>query len=119
MPLLENGGRNIAISIDLPGLGDDKTPVDEITLKRYVDAVCEALQNETDPVVLVGHSMGGIIISEVSERMPEMVRALIYLTAYLLRSGESLIGVVEADEEARKLVQHVDFDPPVCTVKRR
>jgi pimeloyl-ACP methyl ester carboxylesterase len=115
-PLLENRGHTV-IANDLPGLGNDQTPAAEITLVRYRDAVCESLEKEREPVILVGHSMGGIVITEVAERMPEKVKALVYLTAYLLRSGESLLSAVGQDEEARKLVPHVDFNGPVCTIK--
>jgi pimeloyl-ACP methyl ester carboxylesterase len=102
---------------DLPGLGNDRTPVDEITLGRYTDAVCEELENETEPVTLVGHSSGGLVISEAAERMPEKIKALVYLTAYLLRSGESVLQVMQADEEGMKVVPGIEFNGPVCTIK--
>jgi len=57
------------VARDLPGLGLDRTPAAEITLQAYADAVCEALAKEADPAVVVGHSMGGVVISEVAERI--------------------------------------------------
>jgi pimeloyl-ACP methyl ester carboxylesterase len=36
--------------------------------------------------------MGGIAISQAAERHPERIRTLVYLTAFLLRDGETLIG---------------------------
>jgi pimeloyl-ACP methyl ester carboxylesterase len=46
---------------------------------------------------LVGHSRGGIIISEVAERRPEKIALLVYLAAFLLRDGESLLAVAQSD----------------------
>lgn len=40
-------------------------------------------------VVLVGHSRGGAVISEVPEQRPERIEALVYVAAFLLRDGES------------------------------
>ncbi len=40
--------------------------------------------------MLVGHSRGGIVISEVAERIPDRIRVLVYVTAFLLRDGQTL-----------------------------
>jgi pimeloyl-ACP methyl ester carboxylesterase len=48
---------------DLPGHGDDQTPVSAITLESYVDALAPLLSEK--PVV-VGHSMAGIVISSLA-----------------------------------------------------
>ena len=39
---------------------------------------------------LVGHSYGGTIVSKLAERMPERIRRLVYLNAFVLVDGESL-----------------------------
>ena len=41
-------------------------------------------------VVLCGHSYGGCVIGGVADRMPERIRALVYLDAVVLESGENL-----------------------------
>lgn len=91
LPLLERAGHQ-AIAIDLPSLGKDRTPLAAATLASYADAVCEALAAQSEPAILVGHSMGGIAISQAAERQPEGIEKLVYLTAFLLRDGETLIG---------------------------
>jgi pimeloyl-ACP methyl ester carboxylesterase len=73
---LEGMGHTV-VALDLPGLGEDQTPPAEITLQRYVDAVCDALGKEEEPVLLVGHSMGGIVVSEAAERLPEKIKRLV------------------------------------------
>lgn len=45
-------------------------------------------------VVLVGHSMGGAVISHVASRYPERVSKLIYLTAMLPNDGQSVAGIL-------------------------
>lgn len=74
-------------SIDLPSHGDDRTPVNDVTLDDYADAVIAAL---TNPMVVVGHSMGGFPISLAAERRPDLFQHLIYLCAYIPRPGLTL-----------------------------
>ena len=42
-------------------------------------------------VILCGHSYGGCVISGVADRVPERIRALVYLDAFVLESGERLV----------------------------
>jgi pimeloyl-ACP methyl ester carboxylesterase len=78
------------VTVDLPGHGDDKTPIEHVSLQGYCDQVREVIARQTDPVVLVGHSMGGIVVSEVAEALPELVSHTVYLAAFLLRPGQTL-----------------------------
>ena len=73
---------------ELPGHGSDQSPVSGITLESYVDAVAPLV---TEGSVVVGHSMAGIVLSSLAERMPESISSLIYVAAYLLQSGESIV----------------------------
>src|SRR5688500_1551345 len=97
-PLLEAAGHR-AVAPDLPGHGSDRTPISEITLERYVDRVLEALDAAAEPVVLVGHSSGGVVITQAAERRPEKVRRLVYLCAYLPGDGQSLFDLGQADAD--------------------
>ena len=80
---------------DLPGHGKNKTPIQEVTLQSCVDKVCSVIEAQSEPVILVGHSMGGIIISQVAEQIPDKIKTLVYLTVSLLRDGESLKSAFE------------------------
>jgi pimeloyl-ACP methyl ester carboxylesterase len=98
-PLLKEEGHTV-LTPDLPGHGEDRTPVGEITLKKYVESVVEQLDLQPEPVILVGHSMGGLVVSEVAEQRPAKIESLVYVCAFLLRDGETLGGVAERDEKA-------------------
>jgi pimeloyl-ACP methyl ester carboxylesterase len=87
---LESAGHQV-LAIDLPSLGKDRSPLAGATLQGYTESVCAALDEQPEPAILVGHSMGGIAISQAAERMPDRIQKLVYLTAFLLRDGESLI----------------------------
>jgi pimeloyl-ACP methyl ester carboxylesterase len=60
-------------------------------MDAYVKAVTDVLDAQPEPVILVGHSLGGIVISQAAEYRPEKVRALVYLCAFLLPSGGSFM----------------------------
>ena len=114
-PGLRAAGHTVE-AIDLPGAGDDPTPVAEITLDRYASRVCEALA-EGPPAMLVGHSMGGMVITPAAARCPEHVDRLVYVAAFLPWDGMSLIDMTQLPEAAGDLIQAsmiVEGDPPVA-----
>jgi pimeloyl-ACP methyl ester carboxylesterase len=88
-PLLEKQGHTV-IAPDLPSHGRDKTPVLAVTLQAYVDTVCDILDVQQEPVILVGHSMGGGIITQAAEYRPDKIKTLVYVTALLPANGESM-----------------------------
>lgn len=94
--LLQRQGNKV-VSLDLPGHGIDHTPIREITLDSYVDAVCRVLDGEPEGAILVGHSRGGIVISQAPERRPEKVKRLVYLAAYLIPNGQAMLPTALSD----------------------
>jgi pimeloyl-ACP methyl ester carboxylesterase len=87
------------IAINLPGHGTDMTPLANISLQSYVDAIKNVIGDRKN-VVLVGHSMGGIVISQVAEAIPGQIKELIYLGAYLPKTGESLLSLAKQDADS-------------------
>jgi pimeloyl-ACP methyl ester carboxylesterase len=98
VPMLEKLGHT-ALTIDLPAHGEDGTPSENASLDGYRDAVIAAIGDRTD-VILVGHSMAGVVISAVAEAIPDRLKSLVYLCAYLPRSGESLYQLTSEDQES-------------------
>ena len=114
-PGLRAAGHDVE-AIDLPGQGDDPTPVALVTLDRYAERVCEVLASGR-PAVLVGHSMGGVVITQAAARCPEHIERLVYVAAFLPADGESLIDLTQRPEGAGDAVQGglvVEGDPPVA-----
>jgi pimeloyl-ACP methyl ester carboxylesterase len=105
-PLLEAAGHT-AIAVDLPGHGDNPAPREEITLAAYVDHVCRIIDAQAEPVILVGHSLGGMTISQVAEDRPDKIKTVVFLTAMMPKDGES-----RADVSAR-----VDDNPTVAQAR--
>jgi pimeloyl-ACP methyl ester carboxylesterase len=110
------------IAIDLPGQGADTTPLAEITLSRYAEAVCDALERMDGvggPVLLTGHSMGGMVITQAASQRPEKLAGLIYVAAFLPQPGQSLIDITHLPEAAGDSVQAnlvVEGNPPVSSM---
>jgi len=82
-----------ARSIDLPGHGADATPPAEVTLDDYVSRIGEALAGFDGKVILVGHSMGGMVVSAAAEAYADRLAKVVYLCAFLPRDGESLMDL--------------------------
>lgn len=95
IPLLEATGHRV-IAPDLPGYGHDKQPAGDISLADYVALITTLATGVEGKVILVGHSMGGAIITQAAELLgPEKVSKLIFLDAFLLRNDESILFQVE------------------------
>jgi pimeloyl-ACP methyl ester carboxylesterase len=114
LPGLRDAGHEV-LAIDLPGSGEDQTPVAEVSLDAYAERVCQALA-EGEPAVLVGHSMGGMAVTQAAARCPEQVTKLVYLAAFAPGEGQSLDDLVSYPEAADDQVQAnliVEGEPPV------
>lgn len=93
---LEKSG-NTVIVVQLPGHGSDQTAPQNLTVDVYRDAVITAMNALNGKVILVGHSMGGIVISEVAEKLPAKIEKLVYVAAFVPVSGQSLLDLALPD----------------------
>ena len=92
VPRLEAAGHRVWAP-DLPGMGRKAAiPPSEVSLAVEGDYIAELIREIDEPVVLVGHSMGGVAISEAAERVPEHLIGLVYAAANLVPSGETMFG---------------------------
>lgn len=87
--LLEAAGHYVAAP-DLPGMGGSEEELGAVTLQGWADfAVAECRKAPQHPVILCGHSRGGLVVSQASETDPEAIDALVYICAMMLPSGMS------------------------------
>src|SRR6185312_3638390 len=96
--LRESGHR--ATAIDLPGHGDDRTPLAEIQFQDYVEAVIRQVAASITRPILVGHSMGATVAVHAASQIPEQVVASVALAGLQVPGGMSLLdGLTGADPE--------------------
>jgi pimeloyl-ACP methyl ester carboxylesterase len=100
VPLLRERGHAVAAP-DLPGHGADRTPWWRVTLGAYVRRTCAAAREAGGPAIAVGHSMGGVVISEAAAREPGLFAGLVYLCAFVPQPGESLMSLGMRDRDGR------------------
>lgn len=96
-PYLEAAGHRV-VTVDLPGRDASGADAAAVTFATYVDAVTAAVDAAEEPVILVGHSFGGMSISATAERVADQIRTLIYVAAYVPQSGESMQALAEGDK---------------------
>ncbi len=63
-------------------------------LASDADAISRYVSSIDGPIVLVGHSYGGAVISQAAPALPD-VKGLVFLSAFALDSGESCASVQE------------------------
>ncbi len=66
-------------------------------LTSDADYVRTRLQTISGPIVLVGHSYGGAVITNAARGVPN-VKSLVYVAAFSLQKDESLASVLPADQ---------------------
>jgi len=83
------------VAIDLPGHGDDHGPLAD--LPGDAERVRALLADIAGPVVLVGHSYGGAVVTEAG--VAENVVHVVYLCAFAIDETESCATAGAADPE--------------------
>ncbi|OKS86698.1 alpha/beta fold hydrolase [Mucilaginibacter polytrichastri] len=93
---LERSGNKV-ILVELPGHGADQTAPQNLTIDVYREKVISAINKVDGKVILVGHSLAGVVISAVAEKVPSKIEKLIYIGAYLPANGQSLLDLAGTD----------------------
>jgi pimeloyl-ACP methyl ester carboxylesterase len=86
-PLIKVEG-HVVDAVDLPGHGNDRTPISEMTLNKYAERVRQRIESAEEAVILVGHCLGG----QAAELVPHRIAILVYLAAFLPRDGQLTEG---------------------------
>lgn len=93
-------GRKVIV-VELPSHGQDHTPPHQLSLEVYTNTVIEALSKADGKVILAGHSMGGMVITQVAEKVPERIFKLVYIGAFLPASGQALADLAFSDPDSQ------------------
>jgi pimeloyl-ACP methyl ester carboxylesterase len=78
-------------SVDLPGRGYFARDPAEVRLEDWVDHVCRSIEGpDLEDVVLVGHSLAGITLPRVVDRLASRLRHVVYIACAVPPQGCSV-----------------------------
>lgn len=97
---LEGKGHKVIV-VELPAHGGDNTSPALVSIDVYRDKVISAMNAVNGKVILVGHSMGGVVVSAVAEKIPNKIRKLVYIGAFLPANGQSLLDLAFQDTQSQ------------------
>jgi len=100
-PFLRRGGYEV-YTPRLTGLSDRSHLLDcGVNLTTHITDVASLLfYEDLSDVVLVGHSYAGMVITGVAANVPERLKLLVYLDAYLPSDGQNEFDLWPAEERA-------------------
>jgi pimeloyl-ACP methyl ester carboxylesterase len=79
----------------LTGLGERAHLGSKVGLSDHIeDVVAVFTFEELRDVVLCGHSSGGMVVTGVADRVPELIRRLIYIDAFVPNDGQSQVDLM-------------------------
>lgn len=105
--------------VNLPAHGIDLTPAGKTAFRDYVKAVSDVVSRQSGKVILVGHSMAGMVVSQVAENLPGKIEKLVYVSAYLPKNGDDLLSLSKKDAQS-KVGAALEFtaDGTAATIKK-
>ncbi|MEO6550237.1 MAG: alpha/beta fold hydrolase [Ferruginibacter sp.] len=96
---LESKGQTVIV-VELPAHGSDTTSPLNTSIDIYRDKLIAAITKINGKVILVGHSMGGVVITAVAEKIPTQIEKLVYIGAFLPSNGQSLLELANTDTQS-------------------
>ncbi len=86
-----------------------------LTLETFTQDVVSHLEcEELSDVILVGHSFGGLSISGAAERVPHLIRHLVYLDSLIIAPGQTPYGALPPDVVALRRRSCTDINGVSC-----
>jgi len=82
-------------AVNLPG----RDGTGSTDLEAYTRVVAAAVNRAQPPVILVGHSFGGVTVSQFVESAPDAVAGLILVNALLVEDGEAVLPKIQTAGE--------------------
>ena len=89
-----------SVAVDLPGRADRIADIADVTLDAAAVSLAADVDARTDgPLVLVGHSAGGIVLPALAARLAERVQHLVFVAGLSARHGETVMATVRPDAQ--------------------
>jgi pimeloyl-ACP methyl ester carboxylesterase len=82
-------------AVDLPGSAPDIADRAKITFDDQVLYLEDLIAGIAEPVVVIGHSGGGLAASQIAENLPDRVAGIIYVAGMMLPDGMRFAALVE------------------------
>jgi pimeloyl-ACP methyl ester carboxylesterase len=115
---LEAAGHTVE-AFDLPGAGDDLTPVEGVTLESCAERVRSVLVSRPEPAVVVAHSMGGAVVTQAAATTADHIDSLVFVCGFMPANGQSLLDLTHLPEGADDMIQAnivIEGEPRVATL---
>src|SRR5829696_2847935 len=88
-----------ALAVDLPGRGTKPAEVTQLTLDDVIDSVTSDIESwPVDQVVLVAHSLSGILIPALISRLPGRAVHVVFVSAAVPEPGASYLDVLPVSQ---------------------
>ena len=83
------------LAVDLPGRGRHPQDLGSVTISDFIDSVTEEIvARDLSDVTLVGHSMAGLTLPGVAERIPDRLSHLAFVSCAVPPHGTPLTDVL-------------------------
>jgi len=108
-PLMQGAGHRL-VTPTYTGLGERVHLANpSIDLEIHIQDVLNVIKYEDlRDIVLLGHSYGGMVATGVADRMPERLRQLIYLDAFVPTEGRCLLDYLPAGTREHMVANAAD-----------
>jgi pimeloyl-ACP methyl ester carboxylesterase len=100
--------------LNLAAFAAEPSPNAAVTQYERTRAVVSLIDEVGGPVVLVGHSLGGLTISAVTQTIPDRLHAVVYLAAFLLPTGMPAVAMHQRETAARSLLPPLFLADPAA-----
>jgi pimeloyl-ACP methyl ester carboxylesterase len=97
---LEDAGNKVIV-LNLPAHGKDDTKISDVTYATYVKVIADSINQQPEKVILVGHSMAGLLIASIAEQIPSKIEKLVFVAAFIPQSGDNVFALNGKDKNSQ------------------
>ncbi len=91
-----------SLAVDLPGRHDRPADITRVTLDDAAASIAADVGHDTDgPLVLVGHSVGGIVLPALTARLGARVSHIVFVAGLIAPDGACVADTVRPRERDR------------------